>query len=60
MVRVPAVFSGASRILYMRSAAAMPPVAVWKNDPRVRRGMKKSAARKTKAKAPPKVTSPAA
>ena len=57
---VPQAGSGASMMRYMRSAAAMPPVAVWKNEPSVRSGMKKSAARNTKANAPAKVTVPAA
>lgn len=33
---------GASRIAYIFSAAAMPPMAVWKNEPSVRMGMKNS------------------
>lgn len=60
IVRVPAVRSGASRMANIFSAAAMPLMAVWKNDPSVRSGMKNSAERKTMVKAPAKPTEPAA
>ena len=51
MTREPRLGSGASRIANISSAAAMPFMAVWKNDPSVRSGMKNSAARNITAKA---------
>lgn len=51
MERVPAAGSGASRMANILSATAMPFMAVWKNDPSVRMGMKNSADRNTTANA---------
>ena len=56
--REPNEGSGASRIAYIFSAAAMPFIAVWKNDPSVRSGMKNSAASREKVRAPANVTPP--
>ena len=58
--RVPRGASGTSSIAYMRSAAAMPFIAVWKNEPNVRSGRKNSADRNTMENAVPNATAPAA